>query len=65
MSVLRAFVATCRFEFARLVILSLAPMALAGCNVHPIVDDVSPIPNENIIASARCELRHGLEHDHP
>ena len=38
----------------------LGSIALTGCNVHPIVDDVSPIPNENIIASARCELRLGL-----
>ena len=35
-------------------------MSAAGCYVHPIVDDVSPIPSENIIASARCELRLGL-----
>ena len=33
---------------------------LAGCSIHPLPDDVSPIPTENIIASARCEARLGL-----
>jgi hypothetical protein len=38
----------------------LALSMLAGCAVHPIPDDVSPIPTEAIIAAARCELRQGL-----
>lgn len=35
---------------------------LLGCAVHPLVDDVSPIPTEAIVAAARCELRLGLVH---
>lgn len=38
----------------------LAMAALAGCSVHPLVDDVSPFPTEAIVAAARCELRLGL-----
>jgi hypothetical protein len=34
--------------------------ALAGCSVHPIPDDVSPIPTEDIVRSARCEMRLGV-----
>lgn len=33
---------------------------LTGCSIHPIADDVSPIPTENIVAAARCELRLAL-----
>jgi hypothetical protein len=33
---------------------------LAGCSMHPIPDDVSPAPTEDIVASARCELRLGI-----
>lgn len=40
----------------------LAAMALTGCSIHPLVDDVSPIPTEAIVAAARCELRLGLVH---
>jgi hypothetical protein len=36
--------------------------ALTGCSIHPLVDDVSPIPTEAIVAAARCELRLGLVH---
>ena len=39
-----------------------ALMALTGCSIHPLVDDVSPIPTEAIVAAARCELRLGLVH---
>ncbi len=28
--------------------------------MHPIVDDVSPVPTEDIVASARCALRLGI-----
>jgi hypothetical protein len=28
--------------------------------MHPIPDDVSPAPTEDIVASARCELRLGI-----
>lgn len=38
----------------------LAAATLAGCSVHPIPDDVSPIPTEEIVRSARCEMRLGL-----
>jgi hypothetical protein len=38
----------------------LAVTTLPGCSVHPIVDEVSPIPTEAIVAAARCELRLGL-----
>jgi hypothetical protein len=39
----------------------LAVTALTGCSVHPIPDDVAyPIPTENIVSQARCELRDGL-----
>src|SRR5207302_4385104 len=38
----------------------LAMTTLTGCSVHPIVDDVSPIPTEAIVAAARCDLRLGL-----
>jgi hypothetical protein len=41
-----------------LVVLSVA--TLMGCSVHPIPDDVSPIPTEEIVKSARCEMRLGL-----
>ncbi|MGD5463783.1 hypothetical protein QUS65_22690, partial [Xanthomonas citri pv. citri] len=40
----------------------LAVAALTGCAIHPLVDDVSPIPTEAIVAAARCELRLGLVH---
>ena len=40
--------------------LGAALLVLAGCSVHPIPDDVSPIPTEEIVKSARCELRLGL-----
>jgi hypothetical protein len=33
---------------------------LTGCSIHPLPDDVSPIPTENIVAAARCEMRLGL-----
>jgi hypothetical protein len=36
--------------------------ALTGCSIHPLVDDVSPLPTEAIVAAARCELRLGLVH---
>jgi hypothetical protein len=39
-----------------------ALVALTGCSIHPLVDDVSPIPTEAIVAAARCELRLGLVH---
>ena len=47
-------------NWQRVLFVFFGSALLAGCNVHPLVDDVSPIPNENIIASARCELRQGL-----
>lgn len=34
--------------------------AAAGCATHPIADDVSPIPTEEIVRSARCEMRLGV-----
>src|SRR3954469_10668122 len=39
-----------------------AVAALTGCSIHPLVNDVSPIPTEAIVAAARCELRLGLVH---
>ncbi|WP_157676421.1 hypothetical protein [Afipia sp. GAS231] len=41
---------------------AFALAALTGCAIHPLVDDVSPIPTEAIVAAARCELRLGLVH---
>jgi hypothetical protein len=38
----------------------LAVSALTACSIHPLPDDVSPIPTEAIVAAARCELRAGL-----
>jgi hypothetical protein len=38
----------------------LALTTLAGCSVHPIPDEISPVPTEGIVAMARCELREGL-----
>jgi hypothetical protein len=38
----------------------LAAATLTGCSVHPIPDDVSPIPTEEIVRSARCEMRLGV-----
>ena len=38
----------------------LAGIALAGCSVHPIPDDVSPIPTEEIVRSMRCEVKHAV-----
>ena len=35
---------------------------LTGCSVHPIPDDVSPIPTEEIVKSMRCETK-GAEAD--
>ena len=40
----------------------VAVAALTGSSIHPLVDDVSPIPTEAIVAAARCELRLGLVH---
>ncbi len=40
----------------------LVVTTLTGCAVHPIVDNVSPIPTQAIVAAARCELRLGLVH---
>jgi hypothetical protein len=40
------------------IVLALA--MLGGCSIHPIPDDVSPIPTEEIIRSARCEMRLGI-----
>lgn len=46
---------------AEKVIAVLAAAALAGCSVHPIPDEVPPrIPTEEIVKSARCEMRLGL-----
>jgi hypothetical protein len=39
---------------------TLVAVLLAGCSLHPLPDDVSPIPTEEIVRSARCELRLGL-----
>jgi hypothetical protein len=39
---------------------ALTVTTLAACSVHPLPDDVSPIPTEAIVAAARCELRLGL-----
>ena len=39
---------------------ALAVAALTGCSVHPIPDEVSPIPTQEIARSARCEMRLGL-----
>jgi hypothetical protein len=39
---------------------ALALVAVAGCSVHPLPDDVSPIATEEIVKSARCEMRLGL-----
>jgi hypothetical protein len=43
-----------------LVAAALGGVVLSGCSIHPIPDDVSPIPTEEIVRSARCELRLGL-----
>lgn len=47
---------------ARGICAFFAVAVLAGCSIHPLVDDVSPIPTEAIVAAARCELRLGLVH---
>lgn len=39
-----------------LSVIALA-IALAGCSVRPIPDDVSPIPTEAIVSSMRCETK--------
>jgi len=49
-----------RRRCAPLIAASFGLCVVAGCSIHPIPDDVSPIPTENIIASARCEARLGL-----
>lgn len=36
---------------------SLLAMIVSGCSVHPIPDDVSPIPTEEIVRSMRCETK--------
>ena len=38
----------------------LASAVAAGCSVRPIPDDVSPIPTQEIVRSARCEMRLGV-----
>jgi hypothetical protein len=43
-----------------LAVLGAALLFLAGCSTHPIPDDISPIPTEEIVKSARCEMRLGL-----
>jgi hypothetical protein len=42
------------------VVVALVMTELMGCAIHPIPDDVSPIPTENIVSAARCEMRLGL-----
>lgn len=42
------------------LLISLVLTGVTGCSVHPIPEDVSPIPTEAIVAAARCELRLGL-----
>ena len=49
----------CRWS-APLISGFVALFGVAACSIHPIPDDVSPIPTENIVASARCEVRLGL-----
>jgi hypothetical protein len=46
---------------AQKLIAAFATAALSGCSVHPIPDDLPPgIPTEEIVKSARCEMRLGL-----
>ena len=51
-----------RYRFgAQSVFACLAFAMLSGCSVHPIPDDIPPrIPTEEIVKSARCEMRLGL-----
>src|SRR5262245_42277148 len=51
-----------RYRFgAQSVFACLVFAMLSGCSVHPIPDDVPPgIPTEEIVKSARCEMRLGL-----
>src|SRR5262245_56545938 len=40
---------------------AVVAFAVSGCSIHPIPDDVPPrIPTEEIVKSARCEMRLGL-----
>jgi len=46
---------------AQRLVAALAVAALPGCSVHPIPDEIPPrIPTEEIVKSARCEMRLGL-----
>jgi hypothetical protein len=38
-------------------ITALTVMTLAGCSVHPIPDDISPLPTEEIVRNMRCEVK--------
>lgn len=38
----------------------LAAALLTGCSVYPMPDDVSPLSTEEIVRSARCEMRLGV-----
>jgi hypothetical protein len=44
----------------RIPLTLVAAAALAGCSVHPLPDDVTGIPTEEIVRSARCEMQLGL-----
>lgn len=39
-----------------IVALMLAVL-LAGCSIHPVPDNVSPVPTQEIVKSARCETK--------
>lgn len=39
---------------------ALALLVVTGCSVHPIPDDVSPIPTQDIVRSMRCETKHAV-----
>jgi hypothetical protein len=49
-----------RSSFNGVILAALAATSLTACSLHPIPDDVSPIPTDVIVAAARCELRIGL-----
>src|SRR5205814_7503012 len=49
-----------RSSFKGVILAAFAATSLTACSLHPIPDDVSPIPTEAIVMVARCELRLGL-----
>jgi hypothetical protein len=57
----RGLIGPRRSASAQSTVAAFALAVLSGCSIHPLPDDVPPrIPTEEIVKSARCEMRLGL-----